>query len=50
MSDTPGTNNFGPFYQNTGTSSINPWGFPVPGVNNPVNYNVPETKPNPPQD
>ena len=50
---TPGTNNFGPFYQNTGQSPNYLWGPPppgvtIPGVNNPVNTNVPETKPAPP--
>lgn len=45
----PGVNNAGPYYQNTGTSYINPYGFPVPGVNSPVNTNVPETVPSAPQ-
>ena len=56
----PGTNNFGPYYQNTGipplpieygndgVSPNNPWLFPVQGVNSPVNTNVPETVPSPP--
>jgi len=43
-----GSNNFGPYYDNTGTSYINPWGFPVPGVDSPVNTNVEETVPQPP--
>lgn len=44
-----GTNNFGPYYDNTGTSPVNPWGYPVPGVNSPNNTNQPNTQPpNPP--
>jgi hypothetical protein len=45
----PGFNNFGWYYQNTGTSYINPYGLPVPGVDNPVNTNVEQTNPAPPQ-
>lgn len=53
-----GTNQFGPFYDNTGAipivygapgvSTLNPWAQPVQGVNSPVNTNVPETVPSPP--
>lgn len=55
-----GVNNFGPFYENTGTIPItygnpgvsinNPWGFPVRGVDSPVNTNVEETVPSAPQE
>lgn len=53
------SNQYGPYYENTGTPPIeygnpgvspnNPWGLPVPGVNSPVNTNVEETVPNPPE-
>jgi hypothetical protein len=53
-----GTNQWGNYYDNTGippieygnagVSTLNPWGFPVSGVDSPLNTNVPERKPNPP--
>jgi len=53
-----GTNQWGNYYDNTGTVPIeygnpgvsenNPWGFPVPGVDSESNQNVNETNPNPP--
>jgi len=55
-----GVDRFGPWYDNTGipplpieygnpgVSTLNPWLFPVQGVDSPVNTNVAETVPNPP--
>lgn len=58
-----GTNNFGPFYNNTGTinpepppltygapgvSQNNLWGLPVSGVDSPFNQNIPESVPSAP--
>lgn len=43
-----GTNQWGPYYDNTGISFENPYLAQIPGVNSPVNTNVPETVPQPP--